>query len=79
MIKAVKVQPKENFILQITLEDGRVIIHDMNYLHAESGPVADAIKSVEAFKQVFVEDGIITWPSGYDIDPYYLVENSRIA
>ena len=37
----------------------------------------DPIKTIEGFRRVFVRNGIITWPSGYDIDPYFLMETAE--
>jgi hypothetical protein len=49
---------------------------DMLYLKKLNGPVVDPIKKLAEFKRVFIRNGIVAWPSGYDIDPYFLIESS---
>jgi hypothetical protein len=79
MIKATSVRANDDFTITVQLEDGRVATHDMGYLKELDGPVVDKIKSVAEFRKAFVENGIVAWPSGYDIDPYYLIECSEIS
>jgi hypothetical protein len=74
MIKALKVIATTDFQIIVELEDGRSLKMDMNFLKEESGPVVDPLKKIEEFKKVFINQGIVTWPSGYDIDPYLLEE-----
>ena len=76
MIKAISARAKGLYCIEVTLADGTVIEHDMSYLSSEHGPVVDAIKSAAEFAKVFIDRGIVSWPSGYDIDPYFLVESS---
>ncbi|PWU17841.1 MAG: hypothetical protein C5B49_08210 [Bdellovibrio sp.] len=74
MIKAIRVVADDNFNITVDLEDGRTIRFEMNFIKSESGPVVDPLRQIFEFKKVFVRNGIVTWPSGYDIDPYFLVE-----
>jgi hypothetical protein len=52
---------------------------DMSYLKSLSGPVIDPLKDLKVFKNVFVRNGIVTWQTGYDIDPYHLVETGYVV
>lgn len=79
MIKAISVQAFADYTIKVTLEDGRVVIMDMGYVKDLKGPVVEPLKDSETFKKVFVRNGIVTWQSGYDIDPYYLVESGEIV
>jgi hypothetical protein len=72
MINAVKVVATDNYFIIIDLEDGRALKLDMNYIKNESGIVIEPLKKIDEFKKVFVKNGIVTWPTGYDIDPYFL-------
>lgn len=38
------------------------------YFEARPGPVTEPLLQEEAFAQGFLDHGILTWPSGYDID-----------
>lgn len=74
MTKVKKVIPHPDFKLTVFFEDNNVSTVDMNFIFKESGPVVDPLKTYEHFRLVFIEDGVITWPTGYDIDPEYLLE-----
>lgn len=74
MIKAKSVIPHPNFKLTVVFENNRTSTIDLNFIFNESGPVIDPLKIYENFQKVYVENGILTWPTGYDIDPEYLEE-----
>ena len=74
MIRAISAFAFDDYTIQVSLEDGRVIKMDMQYLKNLSGPVVDPLKDPKAFQKVFVRNGIVAWQTGYDIDPYHLVE-----
>ena len=79
MIKAISVEALNDFSIVVSLEDGRSIKMDMSYLKSLSGPVVDPLKDLKGFKNVFVRNGIVTWHTGYDIDPYHLVETGNVV
>ena len=79
MIKAVSVNANDDFSITISLEDGRTLRLDLSNLKNETGPVVEPLKQIAEFKKVFVRNGIVTWPTGYDIDPYYLVETGVVS
>jgi hypothetical protein len=45
---------------------------DFAFIKAESGPMLEPLKDPAYFARVFVEDGALTWPNGYDWDPIAL-------
>ena len=77
MINAIKVEATDDFKIIVTLENNLVLRLDMNFIHDENGRVIDPLKDICEFKKVFVRDGIVTWPSGYDIDPYFLEDQGE--
>ncbi len=74
MIKVKSVIPHPDFKLTVIFEDNTTSTVDMNFIFQESGPVVNPLKTYDQFKLVYIQDGIITWPTGYDIDPNYLLE-----
>lgn len=72
MINAIQVVATDDFSLIVNLEDGRSVKLDMNFILAESGSVVEPLKNFNEFKKVFIRNGIVTWPTGYDIDPYFI-------
>ena len=56
--------------MSLHFRDG--FIAEMDLLpHLESRPsqMSDPLLSEEFFAQVFLDDGVLTWPNGFDIDP----------
>jgi hypothetical protein len=45
----------------------------------ESGPMLEPLKDEAYFQRVFVEDGVLTWPNGYDWDPIALHDEMKDA
>lgn len=78
MINAIKVQATDDFTITVDLEDGRTLRLDMNFIKNEQGHVIEPLKQIEEFKKAFIKNGIITWPTGYDIDPYFLETEGSI-
>ena len=74
MIKAIHVIPNDDYTITVDLENGQTIKMDMGFIKNLTGPVVDPLKAPSEFKKVFIRNGVVTWTTGYDIDPYYLVE-----
>lgn len=74
MTKVKNVVAHPNFKLTVVFEDNKTSVIDMNFIFSESGPVIEPLKTYDNFQKVFIEDGVITWPTGYDIAPEYLEE-----
>lgn len=79
MIKAIGVEANDDYTIVAHLEDGRFIKMDMSFVKELSGPVVMPLRSIDFFKKVFVRNGVVTWPTGYDIDPYHLVEQGIVV
>ncbi len=74
MIKPKQVTPEKDFKLHVIFDNGKESIIDASFILLESGPVVDPLKNWEHFQKVSIVDGIISWPTGYDIAPEYLLE-----
>lgn len=74
MIKPRKVIAQKNFFIVVHFDNGKISNIDMSFILNEQGPVVDPLKTWEIFQQVEIIDDVITWPTGYDIDPNFLVE-----
>ena len=78
MIRAICVAANDDYTILVTLEDGRTLKVDMAFVKTRSGPVVDPLKTLSEFKNVFIRNGIVTWATGFDIDPYYLVQEGSV-
>ena len=79
MIKVRKVKALEGHRLTIEFSDDTVGERDFSFITEEAGPMLEPLKDVDYFRRVFVEDGVLTWPNGYDWDPIALHDEMKQA
>lgn len=54
--------------LELSFSDGSMGIHDFSELASRPGPMTEPFADPAFFGRAFVEDGVLTWPNGYDWD-----------
>ena len=76
-VKALTVLP--DYRLAISFQDGTSGIVDLSALTtaAECG-IYEALKDPMIFGQARLELGVVTWPSGADLDPAWMYEQIRL-
>lgn len=72
MIEAVSVRRLGGHRLEIGFSDGSIGEHDFAAMVARPGPMLAPLRDADYFARVFVEDGALAWPNGYDLDPIAL-------
>lgn len=72
LIKVRKAKTLGGYRLRIEFSDDTIGERDFVFLTQESGPMLEPLKNESYFQRVFVEDGVLTWPNGYDWDPIAL-------
>lgn len=72
MIDVIGVRPLGDHKLEIEFSDGTVGVRDFSFVEKKTGPMAEPLKDPVYFARVFIEDGALTWPNGYDWDPIAL-------
>jgi Protein of unknown function (DUF2442) len=65
--------------LEIEFSDGTVGVRDFSSVTEKTGTMALPLKDPAYFARVFIEDGALTWPNGYDWDPIALHDEMRDA
>jgi hypothetical protein len=65
--------------LEIAFSDGTIGERDFSFVHGKTGPMAEPLKDSDYFARVFLEDGALTWPNGYDWDPIALHDEMKTA
>jgi|ERR1700730_14546470 hypothetical protein len=68
-----------NFKLEIEFSDGTAGVQDFEFIADKTGPMATPLKDPGYFARVFIEDGALTWPNGYDWDPIALHDDMKKA
>ncbi len=65
--------------LEIAFSDGTGGIRDFAGIGERSGAMIEPLKDSAYFARVFIEDGALTWPNGYDWDPIALHDEMKTA
>ena len=68
-----------DYRLRVEFSDDTVGERDFAFLARETGPMVDPLRDPAYFARVFVENGVLTWPNGFDLDPIALHEEMKQA
>jgi hypothetical protein len=79
VIDVIGVRPLGGHILEIEFSDGTVGRRDFKSVREKIGLMAEPLKDPAYFARVFIEDGALTWPNGYDWDPIALHNDMAAA
>lgn len=79
MIDVIGVRSLGGHKLEIEFSDGTIGVRDFADIFQKTGPMSEPLKDAVYFQRVFVEDGALTWPNGYDWDPIALHDEMKQA
>lgn len=79
LIKVRKAKVLGGHRLAVEFSDDTIGERDFSFIKTESGPMLEPLKEPAYFQRVFVEDGVLTWPNGYDWDPIALHDDMKEA
>jgi hypothetical protein len=79
MIDVIGVRHLGDHRLEVEFSDGTVGARDFSFVRDKTGPTAEPLKDPAYFARVFIEDGALTWPNGYDWDPIALHDEMKGA
>ena len=79
MIDVIGVRSLGGHRLEIEFSDGTVGVRDFADVAKKIGAMAEPLKDTAYFQRVFIEDGALTWPNGYDWDPIALHDEMKQA
>jgi hypothetical protein len=77
MIDVIGVRPLGGHKLEIEFSDGTVGVRDFRFVAERTGSMALPLKDPAYFSRVFIEEGALTWPNGYDWDPIALHDEMK--
>ncbi len=56
--------------MAIKFRDGLIAeLNLANWLKSRTGPMVEPLHSPAFFADMDIDDGVLTWPNGYDLDP----------
>jgi hypothetical protein len=68
MVDVIGVRPLGGHKLEIEFSDGTIGVRDFAFVAQKTGSMAAPLKDPAYFARVFIDDGALTWPNGYDWD-----------
>jgi hypothetical protein len=79
MIDVIGVRRLGGFSLEIEFSNDMIGERDFSFILSEAGPMLEPLKDPDYFARVFIDDGALTWPNGYDWDPIALHDDMKKA
>ncbi len=79
MIDVINVKRLGDYRLEISFSDGTVGVRDFSEVQSRHGEMVEPLKDAAYFARVFIDDGALTWPNGYDWDPIALHDEMKTA
>ena len=79
MIDVIGVRSLGDHRLEIEFSDGTIGVRDFADISQKTGSMAEPLKDPAYFQRVFIDDGALTWPNGYDWDPIALHDQMKQA
>jgi hypothetical protein len=68
LIDVVRVEPRGGYRLALAFSDGTEGERDLADMIAQGGEMVEPLRDPAFFARVFLDDGILTWPNGFDLD-----------
>jgi Protein of unknown function (DUF2442) len=65
--------------LDVAFSDGSRGVRDFADIVAHEGEMVRPLRDADYFARVFIEEGVLTWPNGYDVDTIALHEEMKEA
>jgi hypothetical protein len=68
LVDVVQVESRGGYRLALVFSDGTEGEQDFSDLIAEGGEMVEPLRDPTFFTRVFLDEGILTWPNGFDLD-----------
>jgi hypothetical protein len=79
MLDVISLKCLGGYRLDIAFSDGSRGVRDFADIVAHEGEMVRPLRDADYFARVFIEEGVLTWPNGYDVDPIVLHEEMKEA
>ncbi|MBE2216933.1 MAG: DUF2442 domain-containing protein [Ignavibacteria bacterium] len=65
-----KVEPIEDYSIRIQFDDG--VVKTIDIKPFIDGGISTELRDINFFNRVYLDNGSVTWPNGYDFCPVFL-------
>jgi hypothetical protein len=79
MIDVIGVRRLAGYSFEIAFSNDMIGERDFSFILREFGPILEPLNDPGYFARVFVDDGALIWPNGYDWDPIALHDDMKTA
>ena len=79
IVKILKIERLGGFRLRLHFSDGSEGERDFGDVVAEGGPMVEPLRDESFFNRVFLENGTLVWPNGFDLDSVALHDEMKRA
>ena len=69
MIKIISAKVLSDSAISLIFSDGCSGDYDLSALIQRSGAMVQPLKDADYFRRVFIEEGALCWPNGFDLSP----------
>lgn len=77
--KIARVKPLGGYRLEIAFSDGKGGAFDFGWVFEHVGPMNEPLRDEAYFARVFLENGALAWPNGFDLSPWNVRERMEAA
>jgi hypothetical protein len=68
VVDVIDVESRGDYRLFLRFSNGAEGVHDLGPFIAEGGEMIEPLRDPAYFARVFLDDGVPTWPNGFDMD-----------
>ncbi len=77
--KIIRVKPLGGYRLEIVFSDGKGGVFDFRWVFERVGPMNEPLRDEACFSRVFLENGALAWPNGFDLSAWNVRERMETA
>jgi hypothetical protein len=78
-VDVVEIEPRGGYCLFPRFSNGAEGERDFREMIGEGGQMVEPLRDPGYFARVFLDDGILTWPNGFDLDSINLHDQMKTA
>jgi len=78
-VDVVRAEPRDVYRVHIRFSNGEEGVRDFSDMIAEGGPMVEPLRDQAFFARVFIDDGVLAWPNGFDVDAIALHDEMKKA
>jgi hypothetical protein len=79
VVDVIHVEPRGAYRLFLRFSNEAEGVQDFAKLIAEGGPMVEPLRDPAYFARAFLDDGVVTWPNSFDLDPIALHHEMKAA